>query len=157
MSTLKNNWALIAFRISLCLLGVFGLSAVFNDGVYAAKPPAQPSAQAIGFVDYSYLIDNHPDTPKANQALQAERDQARKEYLEKSVVLNEKGKQDLESILNQRVEQKRLELLKPIIEKINTAIKAVADSKGMSMVVYKNTVAYGGVDITEEVLKQLKK
>ena len=34
-------------------------------------------------------------------------------------------------------------------------MKAVADAKGMIAVLHKNTVALGGTDITEEVLKKL--
>lgn len=57
--------------------------------------------------------------------------------------------------LGQRVEQKRQELLKPIMDKINAAIKEVADAKGLSVVIGKNVVIYGGVDITQDVLAKI--
>ncbi|WP_093796957.1 OmpH family outer membrane protein [Sporomusa acidovorans] len=53
------------------------------------------------------------------------------------------------------MEQKHLELLKPITDKINAAIKEVADAKGLSVVVGKNVVIYGGVDIIQEVLAKI--
>lgn len=141
----------LLLQVMLVLFGFIGLTAVHTDRVNAAKG----QTPLVGIVDYTYLIEHHPDTPKANQALQAEQELARKEYAEKSVVLNEKGKQDLERFLNQRVEEKRRELLKPILETINAVIKEVADTKGLAVVMYKNSVAYGGVDITQEVAKKL--
>ena len=39
--------------------------------------------------------------------------------------------------------------------KINEAIKEVADTKGLSVIVGKNVVIYGGVDITDDVLKKI--
>ena len=41
----------------------------------------------------------------------------------------------------------------PVLKKIETTIKKVADKKGLSVVVDKNTVVYGGLDIfADEVL-----
>jgi outer membrane protein len=43
----------------------------------------------------------------------------------------------------------------PVIKNIEAAIKKVADKKGLSVVVDKNTVIYGGTDITDEVSKSM--
>jgi outer membrane protein len=130
------------------------LAAVFCLGVMV---PAQADAAAspVGVVDYVYLIDQHPDTPKANEILRNEQEQARKEFADRSAGLGDKEKQELARQLDQRVLQKRQELLKPISDSINVAMKAVADAKGLTIVVHRNTVAMGGTDITEEVLKKL--
>ena len=48
------------------------------------------------------------------------------------------------------------ELMDPVLKKIETTIKKVADKKGLSVVVDKNTVVYGGLDITDEVSKALQ-
>ena len=44
----------------------------------------------------------------------------------------------------------------PVLKKIETTIKKGADKKGLSVVVDKNTVVYGGLDITDEVSKALQ-
>ena len=128
-------------------------------GFFAPQPEkawAGPAiASTVGVVDYISLINQHPDTPKANEVLRAEQEQAKKEFAEKSAGLGDKEKQDLDRQLGQRVELKRQELLKPITEKVNAAIKEVADAKGLTVVVGRNVVVYGGVDITEEVLKKI--
>ncbi|MEN6568091.1 MAG: OmpH family outer membrane protein [Veillonellales bacterium] len=116
---------------------------------------AAPTDASVGYVDYLYLINHHPDTSSANEALKAERDQDKQQYDEKSAALSDPDKQALAKQLNQQVEQKRQELLKPIAEKINAAIKEVADEKGLSIVISKNNVIYGGVDITADVLQKI--
>lgn len=43
-----------------------------------------------------------------------------------------------------------------MLKSIEASIKKVADKKGLSVVVDKNTVVYGGVDITDEVAKSMQ-
>ena len=109
----------------------------------------------VGVVDYLYLVNNHPNTAAANAAMKTEQEQIRKEFETKSAGLNDKEKQALDRQLGQKMEQKRQELLKPIVDGINTAMKTVAAEKGLAMVVHKNSVALGGQDITADVLAKL--
>jgi outer membrane protein len=146
----KKNTVKSLFFALIILSGVIGTSMADPGAANAAAATPQ-----IGIVDYTYLINHHPDTAKANEALQVERDAAQKEYNEKAVVLNDTGKKELERQMNLRVEQKRLELLKPITDQINAAIKTVADAKKLIGVAYKESFNYGGVDITQEVAATL--
>jgi outer membrane protein len=148
---LKEGMIKSLIWVTAALLVLVGTSVAHPGKVYAAPAPA-PS---IGVVDYTNLVDHH--AVKANEALKLEQEIAKREYTDKSGILNDKGKQDLERQLNQRVEQKRLELLQPILNDINAAIQKVAKNKRLTVVFYKNYVAYGGVDITKEVLKELDK
>ena len=47
------------------------------------------------------------------------------------------------------------EIAKSVQDKAMEAAKAVGDAKGLSVVMTKDTVLYGGVDITDQVLKKL--
>ena len=116
---------------------------------------AAPAQLPIGVIDYGYVLNNHPDTARANEILKNEQEMARKEFTAKAAGMNDADKQALDIQLGQRVELKRQELLKPIAESIGAAMKAVADAKGLAMVVYKNGVALGGIEITEDVLKKI--
>ena len=133
-------------------LMVFVLALTLGLAGQPGKAYAAP--ETMGVVDYAYLLNNHPDMVKGNEAFKAEQEQAKKDFEAKAATLSDKEKQDLSLQLNQRVEQKRQELLKPIAEKINAAIKAVADQKGLTVILSKASVVYGGVDITAEVLKK---
>ena len=44
-----------------------------------------------------------------------------------------------------------------LFDKINAAVKKVADAKGLTIVVEKSNVVYGGQDITDEVIKSYGK
>jgi len=129
------------------------LLALFLSLWIMGTAQAAPAASTVGFVDYGYLIDQHPDTPAANQQLKATQDQAKQDFAEKSAGMSDQDKQSLQQQLVQQLKQKRDDLLKPISDKINAAIKVVADAKGLTIVIGKSVVAYGGVDITADVLK----
>jgi len=133
------------------ILMVIGLM-VMAMGTVQASPV---SSSSVGMVDYLYLINHHPDTAKANEALTAEMEKDKQEYNDKSSTLNDADKKALDKQLGQQFQQKRQELLKPIIEQINSVIKDVADSKNLSVIVSKNVVVYGGVDITLDVLQKI--
>jgi len=136
------------------------LIALFSVLIIAAAigvTPVQaaPAASAVGYVDFIYLVDHHPDTPKANETLKAEQQAVQKEFAEKSAGLSDKEKQELDRQLSQRLEQKRLELLKPISDKVGAAVREVMDAKALSIVIGKREVVCGGVDITHDVLAKI--
>ncbi len=61
----------------------------------------------------------------------------------------------LQSSLQQEREVKRAELNGVLTESVNSAVKAVAEEKGLPIVVRREIVLYGGTDITEDVLTRL--
>lgn len=139
--------------LSTVLIACFTLG--ITGAVLAQPGQAYAAESTVGVVDYGTLLDKHPDTKAANEALKAAGDQAKKEFQDKAASLNDKDKQDLSVQLNQRLDQKRRELVQPILTKINAAIKEVADAKGLTVVVGKALVIYGGQDITSEVADKL--
>lgn len=139
---------LTSVLIALFLLG----GAVM---IQPAKISAAAAASSLGVVDYGLLLDQHPDTQKANEALKVEDEQAKKEFDAKAAGLGDKEKQELYLKLTQQVQQKQQALLKEITDKINIAVKEVAEAKGLTMVLPKNLVIFGGPDITDEVLKKI--
>lgn len=57
--------------------------------------------------------------------------------------------------MNERLALKEQELRAPILRKIEAAVKAVADKKGLVVVLDANHIVYGGQDITDDVIKKL--
>ena len=145
MKTMMRYFKRVLPFVMVMVLGL-GLT-----GVAAAPAENFP----VGVVDFMYLVNNHPNTAAANAALKTEQEQIRKEFEAKSAGLNDKEKQALDRQLGLKMEQKRQELLKPIVDSINETMKAVAAEKGLAMVVFKNSVALGGQDITADVLAKL--
>jgi outer membrane protein len=148
MATLAINKRFLNFTLTMLTLAVlFGVAAVQPEKAFAAD--------TVGVVDVLYLINNHPDTPKANEALQAEQAKIKQEFDAKAATLGDQEKQDLNRQMLQRMEQKRLELLKPIADKISAVIKDVSAQKGLTVIIAKPSVVLGGVDITEDVQKRI--
>jgi Skp family chaperone for outer membrane proteins len=61
----------------------------------------------------------------------------------------------LQTSLQQAREAKRAELNRVLTDSVNSAVKAVAEERGLPIVVRREIVLYGGTDITEDVLTKL--
>lgn len=136
-----KNILLLAFML-------FAVLAVINsNATYAASP--------VGVANYQLLINQHPDMTQANETYKIAVKQAQDDFNAKSATMNEDEKKAYSQKLNQEVQQKKFELLNAIRDKVNAAVKVVADAKGLTIVVDKTVTIYGGQDITDDVLKKI--
>lgn len=150
----KKNVQLVSLAIvAAFVLGIVGISLSQSSIGHAA--PANNSA--VGVVNYQMIVVSTPDMDAYKTNMQAEIDSAQKEFDEKAKDLPDQEKQLYYTQLQERLGQKDRELKAPILDKINAAIKKVADSKGLTIVVDKQAVLYGGVDITDDVIKSFGK
>nr|WP_092071088.1 OmpH family outer membrane protein [Dendrosporobacter quercicolus]NSL48477.1 OmpH family outer membrane protein [Dendrosporobacter quercicolus DSM 1736]SDM18140.1 periplasmic chaperone for outer membrane proteins Skp [Dendrosporobacter quercicolus] len=148
----KKQIKLITLAVAaVFILGTVGV-AIGQYGTSQASAAANTSK--VGVVNHQMLVSQHPDMAKAQEAMQAEVAQAKKDFDEKSANMNDKEQQDYYLQLQQRLNLKQQELIAPVFDKVDAAIKAVADSKGLSIVLDKGNVVYGGQDITDEVVKK---
>ncbi|MBP1764350.1 MAG: outer rane chaperone Skp (OmpH) [Firmicutes bacterium] len=149
----KKNAKIIALGIvAFFMLGVVGIAVSQTAGSKVAS--AAPSSN-VGVVNQQLLVTQHPDMATAQATMQAEVEQAKKDFDEKTATMNDKEKQEYYAQVQQRLSLKQQELLTPILDKVTAAIKAVADAKGLVVVLDKNNVVYGGQDITDDVMKKL--
>lgn len=132
------------------LLGIVGIALSTTGKTYAA-----PTSN-IGVVNYQLLVSQHPDAAAAQESMKTEVAQAQKDFDAKAATMtNDKEKQDYFMQLQQRLNAKNQELLGAINDKVTAAVKAVAEAKGLAVVVDKGAVIYGGQDITDEVTKKI--
>ena len=137
--------------ISLFVAAIFVLSCfavTLQQGAFTSIASAAASESAIGVVNYQMLLAQSPDIAGVQDAMKQEVATQQKNFDEKSKDMNDTEKQ--------RYYQQEKELMEPVFQKIEAAIKKVADKKGLAVVVEKNTVVYGGLDITDEVAKTLQ-
>lgn len=139
--------------VAFFVLSIVGIAMSQNEQLQVAG--AAPSS-SVGVVDWQALMAQHPDMVTAEAELKAAAEEAQKNFDEKSATMNDKEKQDYYVQLQQSLGVKQQSLLEPIIKKVEDAIKKVADKKGLSVVVEKNQVVYGGQDITADVVKNFK-
>jgi len=149
----KKQVKIVSLTIAIMfVLGIVGLALSQSSTSYAADAK---SSSKIGVVNHQMLVAQHPDMAKAQQDMQAEVEQAKKDFEAKSASMNDKEKQDYYAQIQQRLSLKEQQLIAPVFEKVDAAIKAVADAKGLSVVMDQGNVVYGGQDITEEVGKKI--
>jgi outer membrane protein len=102
-------------------------------------------------------MSQHPKVQAASNEMQTAVQEAQKEFEEKSANMNDNEKRDYYTQTQQRLQQKNQELMEPITKNVEESVKKVAEQKGLSVVLDKGAVVYGGVDITQDVLKQVSK
>lgn len=140
--------------VAVFVLGVVGIAATQMGTGYAASAGTSSN---IGVVDNANnkLVTQHPDFANAQATMRTEIETAQKDFESKSATMNDQEKQQYLTQLQQRLGLKEQEIFGPIIEKVNAAIKSVADAKGLAVVLDKSNVIYGGQDITADVVKKL--
>lgn len=149
----KKQVKIVSLLIALFfVLGIVGIALSQSGKSYAA---GSSNSSSVGVVNYQMIMSQSQDMAKAQQDFQAEVDQAKKDFDEKTAGKSDKEKQDYYAQVQQRLGLKQQELMEPIMKKIEGVIKEVADAKGLVVVLDKSNVVYGGQDITEEVGKKL--
>ena len=128
----------VVFVLSIAGLAVMQMGNPVN---------AAPSSN-IGVVDMSKVITpDNQDAVEAQKQLQQAGEDMQKQFDEQKQALFQK--------MQEEMNQKQEEIFKGMKDKVDTAIGSVASTKGLSLVVDKRVVLYGGTDITDQVAKQL--
>lgn len=151
----KNVKMVSLFIAAIFVLGCFALSLTQSGfGKGAAGSYAE---SAIGVVNFQMLGSQSPAMQKAQVTFREEVAKAEKEYTEKIATMNEAEKAKLYQETTEKLQKRQQELVEPVLAEIKTASQKVADKKGLAIVVDKSAVAFGGCEITDEVMKELKK
>lgn len=149
----KKNIKLVSLIVAaVFILGLVGMALVQPVSVGMAAT----GNSAVGVVSYQVLASQHPDMKTLQEQIQAEVAAAKSEFESKAASMNQEEQQRYYMQLQERIATKEQSLIAPVLAKIDEAIKKVADSKGLTVVVDKQGVVYGGTDITDEVVKAFK-
>lgn len=136
-------------------------SALFMLGIGSTASAAevyQPAANAsVATINYQYVLANIPESKSIQASMNKLSEDAQKRF-EQSV--NDKMSpaeiQKVRAQIATDLRQQQINLVKPVQEKINNAIKQVAQQHGYTVVVSSDVVLFTSVDITEEVLNAAK-
>ena len=151
----KKNVKIVALMVAVMfILGIVGIAVTQTQTGYAA--PADKNS-AIGYIDIGKAMQSHPDAEAAMKTLQAESEAFQKDFDEKAKTLSEQEQQRYYVQLQQRLQQKEAELTSAIFKKIEASVQKVAKAKGLSVIVERGSVVYGGTDITDDVIKDFGK
>lgn len=145
---------LFSMLMALIFFGGIFTMGMMMSGIGSAAEAAANSA--IGVVDFQRVVTSSPLIENVRNTMKNEVAAAEKDFTSKAKSMSEQEKQKFGQQLQTRLMNRENELMTPLLNQINEVIKKVADKKGLEVVVHKNTVVFGGVDITEEVVKGLK-
>jgi len=120
-----------------------------------AVPVFGSQSTTIGFVDMTRALNAHPNKAAAESAL---RDFAQAQIADaqaKMKTMTPAQKQDLQRQVDQTIFNKRAELLGGLNNDIRAAVQKAAAQQGIAVVLDRTVVLYGGVDLTDQVIKVL--
>lgn len=112
----------------------------------------------VGFVDGDRVLREYPKFMAAQKQLAQTAE--RKEASAHAAFDKEKDEAKKNKIVQgwqKEMAQEEEKLMRPILQTVNDTVKKVAQQKGISVVVNKNLVYYGGVDLTADVISALKR
>ena len=140
-------------QIKNIVLSIFVLFAIL---AFTNPPTTYAATSAVGVANYQFLVQQHPDMAQAQKAYNAVIKQARDEFNAKKDDMNDEDQKVLFQQLQSKIKEKQQEIVKPVRDKVDAAIKEVADAKGISIIIDKSVAIYGGQDITDDVMKKIK-
>ncbi len=118
---------------------------------------AQPAlAGSVGYVDFEFLFNNHPEYELKNQELQQAAERLTAEFQAEAGALGEDANLDeLAAKYEAQLEQIADELRRFIVSAVQKVIEEVAGAHGIDVVVPQGIVIAGGVNLTPLVLEAM--
>lgn len=148
----KKNVKIFSFALAAVFIASVGAMAVVSMGDTANAAPTSD----IGVVDQRQVIsDNGTLALDYQKKLKSIAEEMQKDFDAKSANLSDEEKEKLFADMQQQYQQKSSEAEKELEEKVTGAVKSIASKRGLSLVVDKSAVIYGGTDITKDVSDNL--
>ena len=132
---------------------LLAIAALFAFGAisYAAE-------DKVGYVDDMGVLQQFSKFQQAQKQLDElgkKKSNAAKAAFDKES--DEKKKSDIVQTLQLEMREEEAKLMNPVLKEVNDTIAKVAKQKGITIVINKALVYYGGIDLTQDVANALKK
>ena len=128
------------------------------QGSQALTPPsASPPPSEIGFVDQTALDGSSKVKDAADQLQKFQADQQKSYGAKLQSAKTDVDKQAVVAEFNKSVQDKKDELLKPLVDETKSATADAAKKHDLLLVVDRADIIYGGTDITKDVQDALNK
>jgi outer membrane protein len=140
------------------LIVAVGLAVVVAVGLAVAlrQVPAFGQSFAIGYVEMQRALESHPRKASSERALQEFYQAKQREFKERSKNMTAFQRQELDRQLQQQILERRNELLGGLDKELRAAVETVAKQAGVTVVLDRSVVLYGGTDLTDAVIKVIK-
>lgn len=148
----KKNVKIFSFALAGVFIASVGIMAIVSMGDTANAAPTSD----IGVVDQRQVIsDNGTLALDYQKKMKALADEMQKDFDAKSANLSDEEKEKLFADMQQQYQEKSRVAEKELEEHVTGAVKSIATKRGLSLVVDKSAVIYGGTDITKDVSDNL--
>lgn len=148
----KKNVKIFSFALAGVFIASVGIMAIVSMGDTANAAPTSD----IGVVDQRQVIsDNGTLALDYQKKMKALADEMQKDFDAKSANLSNEEKEKLFADMQQQYQEKSRVAEKELEEQVTGAVKSIATKRGLSLVVDKSAVIYGGTDITKDVSDNL--
>ena len=140
MTSTKMYWGVLLAALFVCMAG----------SAFAEEKLASISSQRVLF--------QHPKFEQVQKQIKAVMDKKQNEA--KAAIDKEPDNNKKAQIFQNKKQEVAVEerkLMEPLFKDIDLAVRAVAAAKKITVVVDKSALFFGGVDITEDVILELKK
>lgn len=152
----KKHIKIFSVAIAAIFIGsVVALALTQMGGLTGGTAAAASSS--VGVVDFRQVMGQSTDLQDANTKMQLAVEEAKQEFESKSAGMSDEEKGNLYQQTQEKLAQKQQALIEPIQKKVEAEVKAVAESKGLQVVIDKSAVVYGGTDITQDVIRKMAK
>jgi len=154
-------------KVALAMLALF-----FAANLVIAETSVSSSTSAIGFMDVQKIFKEYKETAKAQKSLSKDEESFKKEFTESQKKLEDaqkanKSKEEIDKMrasLEEKLAPKREALLKlnekltgEIQKNIVAAASKVAQKLALEVIVDKQVIVYGGMDVSDMILAELNK
>lgn len=136
-------------RWSALLLAMI-LSVVLLAGCGAEKP------STIGIVDMQKVMTENPKIKQMQEKLNTKAQELTANLEKERATLKPEEFQEKEQVAYAEFMKLKQEFEAQIETQTKTVLEEVAKDKKLGAVIYKNGMAWGGIDVTEDVLKKLQ-
>lgn len=143
---------LIAVGGAIMLIALVGGVWLLAGGDAA---PVFGQSFTIGFVDMQRALDAHPRKAASERALQEFFQAKQREFNQRAKGMSAEQRQLLDRELQQQVIEKRQELLGGLDKELRTAVEELARAEGVSVVLERAVVLFGGLDMTDQIIKKV--
>ena len=143
-------------RTTAIVAGVVIILGLAGALLWRQVPVAMGQSFSVGYVEMQRALDSHPRKVSSERALQEFFQAKQREFQERSKTLTAFQRQELDRQLQQQILEKRGELLGGLDKEIRAAVEQVAKQSNVTIVLDRSVVLFGGVDLTESVIKFVK-
>ena len=136
-------------RWSLLLIALM-FGTLLLSGCAAEKP------STIGIVDMQKVMTENPKIKEMQEQLNKKAQEITANLEKEKTTLKPEEYQQKEQLAYAEFMQMKQEFETKIQQQIQKILEDVAKEKKLGAVIYKNGMAWGGIDITDDVLKKLQ-